>query len=197
MKKLLVLSLLSLGMAQAQAQVTSSGVMNSTGSIGSAQVNVPSTGLNTQSYNVTGTNGVTQSIMSPISNVYIQTPSSLQNLATSGANGTTATGNAGTVTIDPAANQKPKNNPPVTAQATPASGASAASAPVANANPNQVKVQPVAQTQASKPVGQTLERLPDITTNDIAGFNNTTIEQYEDQGEKQAEAEYAKFLKSR
>lgn len=213
MKKLLVLSLLGVCFSQAQAQaqvtsITSSGVMNTTGSIGSAQVNAPSTGLNTQSYNVTSANGTTQSVMSPISNVYISTPASLQNLGSSNSNtsntgainnATTSTGNNGTVVIDPVANlnkQKGNNVAPSGTSAPadkPASGATASNSPA----PVKVPVQQAVQAQVSKPIGQTLTRLPDIYTPDISGFNNTTIEQYEDQGEKQTQAAYEKFLRSR
>jgi hypothetical protein len=208
MKKLLVLSLLGVCFSQAQAQVTSitsSGVMNTTGSIGSAQVNAPSTGLNTQSYNVTSSNGTTQSVMSPISNVYISTPASLQNLGSSSNsnNGTvnntaTSTGNSGTVVIDPVANlNKQKGNNTVTPGQSATADKAASDATASNTpTPVKVPVQQATQAQVSKPVGQTLTRLPDIYTPDISGFNNTTIEQYEDQGEKQTEAAYKNFLSS-
>lgn len=49
----------------------------------------------------------------------------------------------------------------------------------------------------SKKVGQVNTSLPPVITNDIAGWNNSSIEQYTKQGKEKAEAEYIKFLNTR
>ena len=53
---------------------------------------------------------------------------------------------------------------------------------------------PVVQT---KRVGQTLEQTPNSTTNNIALWNNTTINEFEEQGQKNLEKAYQQSLMNR
>lgn len=62
---------------------------------------------------------------------------------------------------------------------------------------SQMKNNAGSNSTNSKKVGQVNTNLPPIITNDIAGWNNSSITQFEKQGKENAEVEYSKFLYKR
>lgn len=157
-----------------------------------------------------GTNGGTSNYISPMPGVTIQTDKAVAEAAANieaavkGNKGSTGSDTTSTATV--VGQGSPNDNDPqkmINAEMAQYKEAQAKAQQqqqdLANME-NQLKNNAGLNLSASnqiKKVGQINTSLPPIITNNISGWNNSSIEQYEKQGKEKAEAEYIKFLNIR